>query len=115
MENLYIFILSFTLVFLTMLVLYLKKRKRGQLVNSKEIKILIARFKLDKKKLNYEALGLILILVNSLIIATTGTLASAINLDYVWQLMIAFVVLMILIYSSYALIGLYLKRRENKK
>ena len=115
MKHLLIFLLTFTIVFFVMLVIYLKKKRCGELKKSKEIMILVYRFRLNSKKINYDALSLVFVLINSLIIAITGTIATAIYLAFVWQMMIGFITLMILISSSYALVGVYLKRKETRK
>ena len=114
-EHLFIFVVSFTLIFLVMLVLYFIKRKKGELKTSNEMRILVARFKLDSKKINYNALGLFFVLINSLIVSVTGTIATANDMHYAWQLAVAFVLLMAFMISSYSLVGIYLKRKENKK
>jgi len=114
MDNLFVFIVSFIIIFVVFIILYFIKRIRGKLATSKDVMLLTSRFKLNKKYLNYNVLGLVFALVNSLIISTTGTLVTMINYDYIWQLLIGFVLLMIFIYVIYGLIGLYLKRREDK-
>ena len=114
MENLFIFLMSFTFIFIILLINYFIKMRKNELVFSKEINLLVARFKLNKKKLNYKGVGLILVLINSLIIATTGTFATMNDFSYIWQLAIGFALLMSLIYVSYALVGLCLKRKEDK-
>ena len=115
MENLFVFGITFIIVYAVMLIIHYNKKFKKKLASSRDINALIHKFKLNKKKLNYEALGLLLAFVNSLIIAVIVTVIGMINLHYVWLLAIAFVMMMSLIYISYASIGFYLKRKEVKK
>jgi len=114
MDNLIVFTVSFIIVFIVFLAIHFNKKRRGELANSKEISMLISKFGLKRKYLNYEALGLVFALVNSLIIALVGTLVSSINWYYIWALALGFVLLMFLLYGTYYLIGYLLKRKENK-
>jgi len=112
MENLFIFLITFVVVFLVMLALHYKKKKRGELKNSKEILILHHRFKVDKKKINPETVGLLFCLIYSLIIAVVGTIAGTIDFSYAWRLLIAFALMMALMFSAYGLTALYYKRKK---
>jgi len=115
MENLFIFAITFTVVFLVMLMMYFKDRKSGRIKKSKEVLILQNRFKVDKKKLNPEKLGLLFVLLYSSIISVTGTIASDLELSYVWRLLIALAMMLILIYIAFAFIAMFLNRKGNKK
>ena len=113
MENLFIFTITFTVVFLVMLIMYFKNKKNGALKKSKEVLILQHRFKVNKKNLNPERLGLLFTLIYSLIISITGTIASDLEFSYVWRLLIALVMMMILIYISYAFTAMCLNRKRK--
>ena len=114
MEDLYVFMVSFTIIFIVNLIIYLIKRKKKTLKNMKEFDILASRFKLNRQKMNIKLLGLIFALVNSLIIAITGTICTMIDTNMTWQLIIGFAMLMTLIIISYSLIGFILKKKEGK-
>lgn len=114
MENLFVFMLAFVIILSVFLVIYFIKKRRHELGDSKEISLIVAKYQLRRKNLNYEALGLVFALINSLIIASVGTLISAIPLDSIWRFAIGFVLLMALLYISYHIVGLILKRKENK-
>jgi len=114
MENLFVFLISFTVVFLIFLINFIIKKTKGKLANTKEIELLTLKFKLNKKKLNYNALGIVFALVNSLIIASVGTVSSMVQMHYLWQLTIGFVLLMVMIYVIYGGIGLILKKRSEE-
>ena len=113
MENLYLFLISFTFIFIIYLIDILNKMKKRKLSKMKEFDLLKSKFKL--KHINYKKVGLILILINSFIISLTGTICSIIDLSIPWQLCIGFVLLMMLIYSLYYILGSILVKLENKK
>lgn len=113
MENLYLFLISFTLIFIIYLIVYLIKMKKNKLSKMKEFDLLKSKFKL--KHIDYKKIGLILILINSFIISATGTICSMVDLNIAWQLCIGFFMLMMLIYSLYYILGSILVKQENKK
>lgn len=113
MENLYLFLISFTLIFIIYLIVYLIKMKKNKLSKMKEFDLLKSKFKL--KNIDYKKVGLILILINSFIISATGTICSMVDLNIAWQLCIGFFMLMMLIYSLYYILGSILVKQENKK
>lgn len=115
MENLIVFTVSFVLIFIIYLVIYFVKRKKRQLYKMKEFTYLISKFNIDKSKLNYNKLGLIFVLVNSLIISITGTICTMVKLGYIWQFVIGFALLMAFIYIVYGFIGKILKKKELKE
>ncbi len=113
MENLYLFLISFSFIFIIYLLVFLIKMKRKKLSKMKEFDLLKSKFKL--KNINYKKVGLILVLINSFIISITGTVCSMVDLSLPWQLCIGFVMLMMLIYSLYFILGSILVKLENKK
>ncbi len=114
MEDLFIFIMSFIIIFIIYLIMYFIKRKKGTLNKMKEFDILSSRFNLKRKNMDINKLGLIIILINSLIISITGTVCTMIDIEIIWQLLIAFAMLMSLIIISYTILGKILKRKEEK-
>ena len=114
MEDLFIFMITFVIVFVVYLVLYVIRRKQGKLREMKELGILAARFDLRKSDMDYNKLGLLFALINSLIISITGTICTMNTFSLVWQLLIAFVVLMCLIILSYTIVGKVLRKKEEK-
>ena len=81
----------------------LKTRKRGRIV---EINYVVSKFHLDKKKLNYKALVLIISLTNAFIISFVCTIISIIPVKLIWQMLIGFVLLFVFIMLFYELIGI---------
>ncbi len=115
MENLMFFLITFIIVFITLLINYYIKKKKGNLFQMRELEMLRIRFKLKSKDLNHESLGLIFALVNSLIIAFTATICTMLKLNYLWQMIIGFSLLMALIYIVYGILGLFIKYQKGKK
>ena len=114
MEDLFIFMITFVIVFIVYLIIYFVKRKQGKLDKMKEFDILATKFNLKRKNINVNRLGLVFVLVNSLIISITGTVCTSIDLGVIWQLLIAFVLLMALIILCYGFIGKILQKKERK-
>ena len=108
MEDLFIFLVSFLIIFIVYLVIYFIKRKRHELKKMQEIRYLVARSK--RKDLNYNKLGLIVVLINSLIISSTGTACTMVDTSFIWQLLIGFGMLMALIVLFYGILGFILKK-----
>ncbi len=115
MDNLFVFLVSFIFIFIIYVFFYITKRKKGTLKNNKEFNFLINKFKLNKNKLNYNRLGLLFAFINSLIISVTGTVCTMVKMKLIWQLIIAFVMIMGLIYSIYGIIGQVLQRKVGIK
>ena len=115
MEDLFVFLVSFIIIFIVYLVIYIVKRRRKKIRSMKEFQVLINRFKLNSNNLNYNGLALLFVLVNSFIIASTGTVVTMIDTNLIWQLLVSFVMLCSLIILFYSLIGFILKKKEGKK
>ncbi|MBE6154671.1 MAG: hypothetical protein E7163_03780 [Firmicutes bacterium] len=92
-----------------------KKGKKKKVKNISEIDYLVAKFKLDKRKLNKENMILWISIINSFIISIVSSVIIMFPFKIMWQLLIAFVLLFGLIYSLYEIYGSYLKRKEDKK
>ena len=114
MESLLVFMITFVIIFSVYLVLYFIRRKKGTLYKTKDIELLTSKFKLKKKDLNLNKVCLITSLINSLIISITGTICTMIDLGYIWQLAVGFVMLMGLIYVTYTILGRILVKGMKK-
>lgn len=109
MENLMLFLILFVIFFIFFLANYIIKRKKNNL------KKFIGMELVKAKKEDYEKVGLLLVLVNSIIISISGTICTMIEMDKVWQLLYGFVLLTALIYIFYAIIGNILEKKYNNK
>ncbi len=112
------FILVFIGTFVISYYLYLRRYKKKGAMGVDEIKYLVNKFNLKKSKLNYKRMLFNLAGIKALIIAFVATMLCMIPINKWVNLMIAFmvafVVLMGLIYSLYEIYGRYLKRKEDK-
>ena len=115
MENIYLFLITFVIIFIILLINHFYKKKNQKLELSKEFTFLKSKYKLTSKDYNKETLSLITVLVNSFIISITTSIITIIKLSYIWQLLIGFTILIILIYSVYGLIGKILIKRMATK
>lgn len=91
-----------------------KNGKKKKIKNIGELDYIIAKFKLDFKKINAERVIIGISLINSFIIAIVSFIIMIIPLHIMWQMLIAFVLLFLLIYSLYEILGRYLKKIETK-
>jgi len=80
-----------------------------------ELKLVIIRYHLDEKKVNYKELLLVTSLCNAFIISLTSTIISNIPLKMYYQLAIGFVILFLLIYSVFEIVGRRLNKKWGKK
>lgn len=116
--NLITFGVVFIIVLVFCLIKYFHKLKKKKQTEVNEIKYLIYKFNLDKNKINYKVLNVIISSVNALIIAFVSTLVCVLPADKWYKLMlafmVAFVILMGLIYSLYEIIGRALVRKWGK-
>ena len=104
------FTASYILSFIVYVLFINSKKRKNELA---EIKYIIEKFKLDRDKLNTKKLKWILSFINPFIISITFMIIINIE-SYILGIMIGFVVMMILVYSVYEIIGRCLKRGERK-
>ena len=80
-----------------------------------EVSYVIVKFKLDKAKINFKELLTVCAFINAFIIAFTCMVISAIPLQFLWKLMIGFVILFVLVYAIYEIYGRILIKRGWQK
>ncbi len=85
-----------------------------QLKKTDEIRYFILRFDLDMRKTKYKSLLKALTLMNSFILAFTTTIVIYID-SVIWSVLISFMVIMIMLYAVYEIVGKYFKRKEDEK
>lgn len=109
------FVVLFTLIFLVYMVFINKKRKKDDtLKKASEVKMIIARHNLNMKKIKYKNLLLSVSIANSFILSFTAVLI--IHIKSIWlSLLIGFIVVALLTYSLYEIIGRHYKKKEMKK
>lgn len=104
------------IVFFLIYYLFINKKKKdfNKLKESDEIKVFIKKNKINIKKINYKTLLLVLSAINAFIIAFTSTVILNID-NFIWAILVGFVVIMLLLYSLYSIAGKYFKKSEEKQ
>ena len=113
LELLIYFGTSYILTFIVYYFLLNRKKTKTKLNADMEINYIINRHKLNPAKINMKRLKWVLNIVNPFIIALTFLVVISIK-SFVLGIMVGFVIMLILIYSIYEIIGRYLKRKEKK-
>lgn len=90
-----------------------KKEKPFKYTN--EGKLMIIRYNLDEKKVDYQELLRWTSFCNAFIISLTSTIICNIPLKMYYQLAIGFVILFGLIYSIFEIVGRHLNRKWGKE
>ena len=90
----------------------LKKEKYAKI---SELGFLVRRFNLDKKKMDYKKCLNGVAIINAFIIAITIVIVDILPISITFTLLVAFVILMVLIYTCYTLYGKYLYKKWGKK
>lgn len=118
-QELMIAFIYFVIVYLITFLFYalILNRKRKNYKEGKkqmEIGYLVKKFNLDMRKTNYNTLKWCITFLNPLIISVT--FVSIISIDsFVLSLVIGFIIMMLLIYGVYEILGRILKKKEGKK
>lgn len=118
-EQLLIDIIYFIIVYLGTFLLYvlILNRKRKNYKDAKnqiEVAYLINKFNLDKKKTSYKTIKWCITFINPFIISITFVTIVSIE-SFVLSLILGFIIMMMLIYSLYEIIGRILKKKEGNK
>lgn len=114
MDNLIVFVVSFVIVFITYFIIYLIKYKNGTIKETKEVKFLCYKYRVKIKDMNFKRLWFVFALLNAFIISVSGTLCTSLKIGYVWQVLIGFGLLFIMIFLVYGALGKILVRKEKK-
>ena len=92
-----------------------KGRRPKRIKTLGQIDYLCKKFKLDKDKLNYKELMIMIPLIDSFIITLVTLIIDLIPLPFIINLVIGFVLLTGLIYSMYEIYGKHLLKKEKEK
>ena len=113
--NVIYFVVSYLIIFLLYsLVINRKKKSYKDAIKQMDVLYLVNKFKLNTKKTKYNTLKWITNIVNPLIISITFIIVTNIK-SFTLGIMIGFLVMMMLIYSIYEIIGRILKKKEFDK
>lgn len=110
----YFFIVLYIIIFIINYILNRRKVKKKKYDAIGEMNYLIAKFKLDKKKINYKKEILYISLINSFIISSVGVFVTCLDIMMILQLAIGFVLLFALIYALYEIYGRHLVKKTRR-
>ena len=115
MNSILLFIISYITIFIIYLIFfYIIGLKNKSILNSMQVTFLLKRFNLRKKDLNAKKIGIIICILDPLIISLTGTIVTLPKWHYILELLLGFIILMILIYSFYEILGRIIKRKVDE-
>ncbi len=115
MEEVVLFLMTFLLLFLIYEILLIRplKKKGYQKSNKKElmeVRYLISKYHLNMDKISYSQLLQLCAITSCLNISITVTVVSYVS-SFLWEIVVGFVVIFLLIYGSYYLIYLFYKKK----
>lgn len=110
-EELILFIMTFLFVFIIYEVFLVRKQKKDKRRKKPvEVSYLISKYNLDLDKINYKRLLNIISAVSAFDISLVVTIVSLFKSFYL-QLLIGFVLIMLLILTSYDIVGRVYKKK----
>ena len=111
----YDFFFLYLLVFITYIV-FINKRKKNysKLKKNDEIVLFVNRYNIDVEKVGFKKIKTYLALINSFIIAFSSTIIIHVD-GLLLKVGVGFVVIMVMIYSLYEIVGRKLKTMEGDK
>ena len=116
--NLLFFFIVFLLVYVITYFINLQKFKKKKIKTIGEYNYLVTKFRLNFRKLNVRKMLLWFSLLDAFIIAFVTTFITLVDMDTIWQMVIGFVLLFVLIYACYEIYGRHLvselERKEEK-
>ena len=111
LEELILFILTFLLIFIIYELFLVRKAKKDKRRKKPiEVNYLIGKYNLDINKLNYRRLLNIISVVSAFDISLVVTIVSLFN-NFLFQLLVGFVLIMLLIIVSYDIVGRIYKKK----
>lgn len=106
-----VFILTFLFVFIVYELFFVRKcKKNKELKQPVEVQYLVNKYHLDLNKLKYKRLLNLICVVSAFDIALVVTAISFIKQFY-FQLAVGFVLIFMLIFVSYAIVGNYYRKK----
>ena len=109
------FLASYLIIFLVyVFIINRKKKTYADAKKMTDVTSLTTKFKIDKRKTDYNTMKWYINFINPLIISTTFVVISNIK-SFTMSLLVGFIVMLVLIYSLYEIIGRILKKKEFDK
>ncbi len=113
--NLIFFLILFVIAWIIFSLINRAKINTNKKYQMAEVKYLISRFTIDKKKIDYKKLIRLINIANAFIISFVCTIISVLPLKFLWQMLIGFVLLFVLMFLCYELLGIYAVKKGWKK
>ncbi len=113
--NLIFFLALFGVAWIIFSLINKRKIKSNKKYQMAEVKYLIGRFNVDKKLIDYKKLIRLINASNAFIISFVCTIISVLPLEFLWQMLIGFVLLFVLMFLCYELLGIYAVKKGWKK
>ena len=113
--HLFTFLLCFLILFFLIYFVYLGQLKRKKKKEIIELVYLQNKFNLDSKKINARKEILWISIIDAFIMSFVWTFMNFIPVGFIWQLMIAFVLVFALIYAIYEIYGRHLIKKGYQK
>ena len=113
--NLIFFLALFGVAWIIFSLINKRKIKSNKKYQMAEVKYLIRRFNVDKKLIDYKKLIRLINVSNAFIISFVCTIISVLPLEFLWQMLIGFVLLFVLMFLCYELLGIYAVKKGWKK
>ena len=104
MRNILLFIMTYIFVFLIYELFIVRKGLKNKRKKPIEVKLLVNKYDLDIKKIDYKKLLHIIALVSSLDIAIVVTIANLIR-NYILVIIVSIMLMLVLILISYEIVG----------
>ncbi len=113
--TIYDFFFLYLLVFIIYMV-FINKRKKNysKLKKNDELVLFVNRYNIDVEKVGFKKIKKYLALINSFIIAFSSTIIIHVE-GLLLKVGVGFVIIMIMIYSLYEIVGRKLKKMEDDK
>lgn len=115
MFNLIMFIVIFLGVYFVYYFIFDDMLKKEKYTKISELVLLTRKFDLDKKKMNYRSALNGIAIINGFIVAVAFTIIDLIPVNIVLKLLIAFVIMLIMIFGIYIYYGKMLQKKWGKK
>lgn len=108
-----IFIIMFMVVYAVYYFIFDDMLKKEKYTKISELVLFTNKFNLDKKKIDKKSLLSGVALINAFIMSFTATITMVLPFGYV-NFIIAFIIIMVLIFSMYFTYGKYLNKKWGK-
>lgn len=108
------FILSFIIIYFIYYFIFDDLLKKEKYTKISELVLLTKKFNLDKKKMNYRSLLNGVSIINAFILSFTISFSLWVPVPDLFKLAIAFIIILILIFSLYIIYGKMLNKKWGK-